>query len=462
MGRILLVDDEPGTLHIVASRLQEDGHTLWRADRVEKALEYTSSNRFDAIFTKQKLLDGEGLKVLTAAREADPTISVVFLTAAPLAGFTASASQQGAFAFLSKPSGPEEILVAARRACEYTSCRRENLLLRAAVEHSGDEYEICGETTAIREVRQAVAYLGPTDSAVLITGEQGSGKEVVARAILHSSTRAAKPLIAQSCIAVEVRSFEDHLFGQSPGNSGRELVQHSLLEAGNEGTIYLKDIEGLSLSSQERLTRVLTEGRILRAGQSHPSKIDVRIIASTSRDLQQRVKDSSFREDLLKKLNAVHIHLPSLRERREDIPLLCEFFSQRIASERGLQPRTVNAEAIARLGSYPFPGNVAELRNMIERAYMLRREGEIQSEDLPLRADREFQDGELRVANSGMGDRTPENFDLLGLLKKTELDLIRRTLASTGGSQAEAARRMGISRSLLSYKINKYGIRAAD
>jgi two-component system NtrC family response regulator len=449
MGRILLVDDEPGTLRSIASRLEADGNELWQG-HMEKALELMSSHTFDAILTEQTLMDGGGLKILSAARESDPSVSVVFLT--PEVGSAAAAIDEGAFDFLAKPSAPDVVLLAARRACEHTLLRRKNLLLESIVEHSPSEYEIYGETAAMREVRQSVSYVGPTNSPVLITGESGTGKEVVARAVHRHSLRVNKPLLSVNCSGMYADSLEHRLFGDhAPAKRG-------LLEAANQGTIYLKGIEALSLAAQERLVPGLTQGRL-----SGTTRTDVRLIASSHCVLEERVKEGSFRRDLLQALDVVHIHLPPLRERKADIGLLCTFFSQRTASKLGLKPRNVSSEAMAKIQSYNFPGNVNELRNLIERAYMLATEGEIGPDDLLVQSDGGRQSGDVTTpeVTAAVIPEPSKSFDLLGLLKETEQVLIRRTLESTGGSQAEAARRMGISRSLLSYKINKYGIRMA-
>lgn len=465
MGRILLLDSDPAALRARASLVQSDGHQVWQSSSLQEAVKHLSSSRFEAILTGHKLADGEGLQVTAAAQEADPTIAVVYLTSDSLAGLDSLINQPGIFLLLEKNTAPGLILLVLRKACAYTACRRDNLLLRAVVGHLPSHDEICGETSAMHGVRDAVIKLAPSENPVFITGEVGTEKDVVADSVHSRSSRSARPLLAVNCASIDPPSLRHRLFGE-PGDSPTQTSPPGDLQAAHEGTIYLKEIDRLSPAAQERLMAGLTQGRIFPMGQARASTagIDVRIIASTSRDLQQSVIAGAFREDLWRKLETARIHLPALRERKSDIPLLCAYYSQMIAGKLGAEPRTLSASALQKLLAYDFPGNCAELLGMLDRAYMFGGEKEIGPQHLPIPADSGLQKYEVKdpSVDSATAVRPAANFNLMQLLKETERTLIQRTLASTGGSQAEAARRMGISRSLLSYKINKYGIRALD
>jgi DNA-binding NtrC family response regulator len=462
MGRILLVDDEPNTRRILSSNLRQEGHEIYEAGGVEDARNALSAQDLDAVFTDQKMRDGDGLQVLDAARQIDPTLSVVVLTAVATIELAVESMRHGAFDFLTKPFQPDVIRASARRACERTGLLRENLQLRTAVGRLERGWDLFGDSPSIREARQRIARVAPTNATVLITGETGTGKELVARAIHRNSPRASKPFVAVNCAAFTDTLLESELFGHEKGAfTGAEQSRAGLFEAANEGTLFLDEAGEMSMAAQGKLLRVLTEGQLLRVGSTRPRKINVRVLVATHRNLEQRVKDGAFREDLFYRLAVVPIHLVPLRERAEDIPGLWELFSRQVAADLNRAPRRISPEALANLKRYPFPGNLRELRNLIERAYILSSREEIGVDELPL------PHADAVAAGNGVPPAllprsVPESFDLTSLMEQTEKDLIVRVLSGTGGMQAEAARRMGLSRSALAYKLNKYGIRASD
>ena len=459
MARILIVDDEPNMRRILSSTLRQDKHEIWEATGVEEARRLIASDSFDVIFTDQRMPDGEGLTVLAAAREADPSVSVVFLTAVATIELAVESMRHGAFDFLTKPLQPEVVRATAHRASERTRLLRENVLLKDAVDRLEGTSEIYGESAGMAEVREKIARVAPTNATVLVTGETGTGKELVARAIHRNSPRSSKPFVAVNCAAFTETLLESELFGHEKGAfTGADRTRQGLFEAAHEGTLFLDEAGEMSLAAQAKLLRIVTDGQLVRVGSTRPRTVDVRVLVATHRDLQKRVGEGLFREDLYYRLAVVPIHLPPLRDRQHDIPMLCEIFSRQVAADLNQPARSISPQAIENLKQYRFPGNLRELRNLIERAYILSSDGEIGVEHFPVP-----QGASATVIGNGHkpGPPTPtaESFDLTEFLEKTEKDLILRTLSATGGAQAEAARRMGLSRSALAYKLNKYGIK---
>jgi len=463
MGRILIVDDEPNMRRILASNLRQDQHQIWEAGGVQEAQHNLAAHDFDVVITDQKMPDGEGLTVLASAQEADPTLPVILLTAVATIELAVESMRSGAFDFLTKPFQPEVVRATVRRACERTLLLRENILLKDTVVRLEGTSEIYGESPAMHEVRLRISRVAPTSATVLITGETGTGKEVVARAIHRNSPRASKPFIAVNCAAFTETLLESELFGHEKGAfTGADRTRQGLFEAAHEGTLFLDEAGEMSLAAQAKLLRVLTDGQVLRVGSTRPRRVDVRVLVATHRNLEQRVKEGLFREDLFYRLAVVPIHLPPLRDRRDDIPGLSDVFCHQVSTELKMPRRRLASAALEKLQHYHFPGNLRELRNLIERAYILTSEAEIGGDDLPV-AHQEM------VAKSNGNAHIPgliipftDTFDLTGVLETAERELIVRTLTSTHGAQAEAARRMGLSRSALAYKLTKYGIRPAD
>jgi DNA-binding NtrC family response regulator len=465
MGRVLIVDDEPHMHKILASNLEQDRHLVWHATGVEEARLALSSNQYEAVLTDQKMPDGGGLDVLAAAREADPNLSVIFLTAVATLELAVESMRKGAFDFLAKPFTPEVLRAAVQRACDHTTLVRENSLLKAEVGRLEGSSEIFGDTQAMREVREKIARVAPTAATVLITGETGTGKELVARAIHRQSPRAEKPFLAANCAAFTETLLESELFGHERGAfTGADRSRLGLFEAAHEGTLFLDEVAEMSPAAQAKLLRVLTDGQVMRIGSIKTRTVDVRVLTATHRDLEQRVKDGLFREDLYYRLAVVPIAIPPLRERTADVGALCDLFLGQIARELKLPKRRLSTQALVRLQAYHFPGNIRELRNLIERAVILSAGEEIGAEHFPLPAGavqdvETIDNGRDGSMNLGWIEALPASFDLRTFLATVEKTLIERTLQSTRGAQAEAARRLGLSRSDLSYKLLKYELR---
>ncbi len=462
MGNILIIDDEPHMRRILQSNLEQDKHRVTAAAGVEEARQLLAANRYEAVLTDQKMGDGTGLDVLAAAREADPAAAVVFLTAVATLELAVESMRQGAFDFLAKPFTPEVLRATMKRACDHAALVRENTLLKGAVGRLQGPSEIFGHSPGMEEVRQRIARVAPSGATVLITGETGTGKELVARSIHQMSPRASKPFVAINCAAVAETLLESELFGHERGAfTGADHSRQGLFEAAHEGTLFLDEVGEMSASAQAKLLRVLTDGQVLRVGSTKPRKVDVRVLAATHRDLQQRVRDGMFREDLYYRLAVVPISLPPLRERREDIAGLAELFLAQAAAELKQGERRLSSAAIDQLRGYAFPGNIRELRNLIERACILSSGVEIGPEQFPATAASPAEDSAVPEGPSGWINVLPQEIELRSLLADLEKALIERALRLSQGAQAEAARCLGLSRSDLAYKLAKYRIKAA-
>ena len=454
MGRILVVDDEPSMRRVLASSLVSDRHLVTEAEGVQDARSLLRLDRYDAVFTDQKMPDGQGFDVLAFSRDVDPTLSVVFLTAFATVELAVESMRLGAFDFITKPFKRDVVRATARRACEHTALLRENRLLKRAVVRLEGSSEIIGEGRAMSAVRAMIARVAPTNATVLITGETGTGKELVAREVHRSSHRSAKQFVTVNCAAFTESLLESELYGHEKGAfTGADRSRPGLFEAAHEGTLFLDEVGELSHAAQAKLLRVLAEGEILRIGATRACHVDVRVLVATHRNLYSRVKEGLFREDLFYRLAVVPIPIAPLRERREDIPALFDAFSRRACQELKLPPRPISQAALAKLQAYDFPGNIRELRNLIERAAILSSSEVFGPDDFLLPGS--SNPGEPRLA---WIHSLPDNMDLKSVLEELEKDLIRRAVEASGGVQAEAARRLQISRSDIGYKLSKYRI----
>jgi DNA-binding NtrC family response regulator len=386
-------------------------------------------------------------------------VAVIFLTAVPTIELAVESMRQGAFDFITKPFNPEVVRATVRRACERTNLLRENQLLKSTVGSLLGADTIFGDSEEIRAVREQIARVAPTDATVLIVGETGTGKELVARAIHRNSLRANKPLIAVNCAAFTETLLESELFGHERGAfTGADRARQGLFEAAHGGTLFLDEAGEMSAAAQAKLLRVLVDGEVVRVGSTQARKVDVRVLVATHRNLEERVQEGLFRQDLYYRLAVVPIRIAPLRERKEDIPGLCDVLSLQIAKELKVRPKRMRAEALQKIMKYAFPGNIRELRNLLERAHIMGPSEEITPDELPVGSRDQVAPASEKM---GMGDwiRTlPPNVDLRELLTAFEKGLIERALEQANGIQAEAARMLGLSRSDIGYKVTKYAI----
>jgi DNA-binding NtrC family response regulator len=460
MGKVLIVDDEPNMRRILKANLRMDNHTCVEASNSHEAVMLLSKEDFDVVVTDQKMPGGTGLDVLRAVQESDPTTSVIFLTAVGTVELAVESMRQGAFDFLAKPFEIDVMKATIRRACERTFLLRENAVLKTTVRKLEGADEILGNCPGIQSVRDLIARVSGTPSTVLITGETGTGKELVARAIHRNSPRAQRPFIAINCAAVTETLLESELFGHERGAfTGADKSRAGLFEAAHEGTLFLDEVAEMSSAAQAKLLRVLANGEIQRVGSTVTRKVDVRVLAATHRDLQGRVTEGLFRQDLFYRLAVVPIQLPPLRERKEDIEVLCAMLSSRIANEMKVPNKPVSSEALTKLKNYGFPGNVRELGNLLERALILGQDAELKPEDFPLPAvDLSSNSASREFSVERIIAQFPEQIDIRETFTQLERCLIERAIDSSGGVQAEAARRLGLSRSDFGYKLGKHSI----
>ena len=385
MGKVLIVDDEPSMRRILAANLRLDSHIVVEAACVVDAAVILAREDFDVVLTDQKMPDGNGLDVLQAAKQGDPATSVIFLTAVGTLELAVESMKEGAFDFLTKPFIPDAVRAAVKRACERTTLLRENAVLRTAVRKLVGGEEILGESESIKRVRENISRVAATNTTVLITGETGTGKELVARAVLRTSVRADRPYIAINCASVAETLLESELFGHERGAfTGADKPRAGLFETVDGGTLFLDEVAEISQAAQAKLLRVLADGEFQRVGSTQTRKVDVRVIAATHRNLREYVRNGLFREDLYYRLAVVPIQLPPLRERKEDIEVLCKALSARIAQEVKVPNRPLSHAALLKLNEYAFPGNIRELRNLLERALILGHGSDLQPDDFPL------------------------------------------------------------------------------
>jgi len=441
MARILLVDGVLERLQTAAMSLREDGHSLWIARGVSEGRQALLSAFFDVVFTSQQLPDGQAADLVSAAQSIDSALPVIFFASEP-----GNTDNPGAFDIVSRDSELDQMRRTARRAGELSALRRENLLLRSALEALDQSHVLHGESAAVRALRERISEIATSNLPVLITGEVGSGKQVVAHAIHATSARRSKPFL--------------RLTGSRLGElleRGADPAQSALLNASREGSLFLDEIGLVSSYAEPAILHLIQHAQLARAGSNERLVVENRILLGTRGSLQEVIDPARFRFSWVQRLDLVRVHVPPLRERLEDVAGLCEFFSLQTAADLHVSPRAIGPGVIEKLYGYNFPGNIRELRSLVRRAYMISNGTELRPGDFLLPAP-ESATADL-PSMAGTTAEPGKSFDLLAYLQRTEERLIRSTLHASGGAQAEAARRMGISRSLLAYKLQKYGIR---
>ena len=445
-ARVLIVEDDTVARELLAEVLRGEGHDVEAAGSAHEARRMAGEHP-PAVLVTDLRLDGEdGIDLMRDLRRADPTLQAIVVTAFGSLEAAVDAIQSGAFDYLSKPFTMEEMSRMVRRALE---ARRDGG--GATVEHGRRERQMIGRSAAITEVYKAIARVAPSRASVLIHGETGTGKELVARAIHDASPRAAGPYVAVNCPSLPEGLLESELFGHVRGAfTGATEDRAGLFETADGGTLLLDEIGDMPLAVQAKLLRVLETNEVRRVGSSTTREVDVRVVAATHRDLERAVRDGSFRGDLLYRLNTVTIDVPPLRARPEDIPQLVEHFVRLFGARHDTQVRGVSPRALAALERYPWPGNVRELAHVIERALALARGAAIDECDLP-----------AIVIHAGE-HKTESAPSSLQTLEEVERAHILSVLKSVGGVRRRAAAILGIDRKTLYRKLLAYGIPADD
>lgn len=452
-SHLLLIDDEKNYLLVLEALLMDAGYTVTALNDPESAMMFMEESEVDAVITDMKMPKLSGKEVLSHVKQNYPHIPVLVMTAFGSIESAVDIMKIGAFDYITKPFSNDELLLSVQNAVELSKMHRRYRLLRENLENLYGLHQIIGKSKGVREVLSLVDRVAPTKSTALITGESGTGKELIARALHFASPRKDSPFIGVNCMAFNAGVLESELFGHEKGSfTGAVAMRRGRFEQAHNGTLFLDEIGELSQDMQVKLLRVLQERKFERVGGSEEIEIDIRLVAATNKDLQKEVEKGNFREDLYYRLNVVHIHLPPLRERREDIPLLIAHFMEKMSSENGVAKKNVSAEALQCLTGYEWPGNIRQLENVLERCTVIVPGETITVSDLPA----EIQDNEAQLKNAL--DLLPVELNLAETLDTLEAAIIRRALARAEFVQVKAAEILGISKSLLQYKLRKYGI----
>lgn len=447
-SRILVVDDESGLRHTLDLILRDEGCDVLTAADGEEGLRIAAAEDPDLILCDIRMPRLDGLGFVDRYRETGGEALIIMMSAYGAIETAIEAMRRGAYDYISKPFNADEVILAIRKAQERESLRREVRRLRAQIAKVGGFDQVIGNSALFREVLSVASRVAAYPTTILLTGESGTGKEAIARSIHRSSPRAEEPFVAINCGAIPENLLESELFGHEKGAfTGADRAREGLFADADGGTLFLDEIGDLPQSLQVKLLRVLQERRVRPVGGSQEKEVDVRVIAATARDLIADVATHRFREDLYYRVNVVHLHLPPLRSRREDIPVLAQYFLHRHAERLGIAAGPLEGEVMSLLVRYSWPGNVRELENVLERALVLSG-GPIEAEHLPEHV--RSSTSPFRIGIDG------DDLSVKRRLPILERDLIARALERTAGNRTRAAELLELSTRALSYKIQEY------
>jgi len=460
MERILVVDDDRGMQDMLDIMLSRAGYQVATADDGAAALEIIRKKKFDLVITDLKMPRVDGIELLRGVKEAAPETAVILLTAFASGETALAAMREGAYDYVEKNFNVDDLLTIVRDALEKREAERKE---GPAVQQEGNNTRyfgtMVGRSKEMQKVYALIGKVADTPANVLLLGESGTGKELVARAIHGNSARKARPFVAINCGGIPENLLESELFGYMKGSfTGAFADRAGLFEVARGGTIFLDEIAELPVVLQVKLLRVLQERTIRRIGGSEDIKTDVRIISATNQNLQEKVRRGEFREDLYFRLNVIPIHIPPLRKRREDIPLLVQYFIEKYAREFGKEVKRISAYALELLMRYPFPGNIRELENIIERSVALESSSIILPENLVIA---EEGNGAAAAANPS-GDFPEGGIDLNRELERFEREIIRKALEKARGSKTKAASLLGVSFPSLRHRLEKLGMEGGN
>ena len=453
-AHILIIDDEKNYLLVLQTLLEDEGYTVTALSDPETALAFLQESEVDVVVTDMKMPRITGLDVLERVKKQWPYIPVLIMNAFGTIESAVETMKYGAFDYITKPFSNDELLLSIHNAVELAQAHREYKLLQEAMQERFGLHTIIGRSAGISQVKLMVERAAPGRTTVLITGESGTGKELVARAVHLGSPRKDKPFVVVECAALTGDALEKELFGQETASSaGTPAIRRGRVEQADGGTLFLDDMAALTPDLQVKLLRLLQDRRFERVGGSTPIEVDVRFVMATNTDLAKKVEEGTFREDLYYRVNVVQIHLPPLRERREDIPLLVAHFVAKFTADNNMkQQKSFSTQALNYLTGYDWPGNIRQLENVVESCMVLVPGNVIEEENLPA----EIRDEESQFKSAV--DLLPVQLDLADTLQKIEAALIRRALVRADLVQVKAAELLNISKSLLQYKLKKYGI----
>lgn len=441
-AKILVVDDELIVRESLGGWLERDGHTVDKAASGEESLEKFEKTRYDIILLDIKMEGMSGLEVLKRVKEIDPDVSVVMITAYGSIPSAIEAMKSGAYEYLLKPFDPDELMVLIEKIRKHQAERRETQFLREQYKERTRFENMIGQSIALQGVFDLIESVAPTDSTVLIKGETGTGKGLAARAIHTKSGRGQGPFVVVNCGAFPEHLLESELFGYQKGAfTDAKITKKGRLELAHGGTLFLDEVGEISTRMQIDLLRVLEDHIFYRVGGTQPIEADFRVIAATNKDLERAIKEGTFREDLYYRLNVISFTMPPLREHKEDIPLLAEYFLHRFAQETNKPVNQIGREALDEMMLYDWPGNVRELGNAVERAVVVGKGPRILPQDLPIFRPEYVSSAPRRT------------------LREVEIGHLESVLKETRWSVSKSAEILGIDRSTLYDKIKRYDLR---
>jgi two-component system response regulator AtoC len=451
---ILVADDDASIRSLLKQLLSDEGYSVVEATTGTEVVEKVKETNPDLVIMDVRMPELDGIEALSKLKASSPKTSVLIMTAFGSSNNAIRAMELGAFDYITKPFELDKISHTVKRVIEYRDLTSEVQVLRDEISSLVQTERIVGNSPAMQEVYKTVGKVAKADATVLITGESGTGKELVAEALHYNSNRRSGPIVKVSCAALPETLLEAELFGHEKGSfTGAMTQRRGRFEMADKGSIFLDEIGEMSLPMQTKLLRVLQERKIERVGSSLPIKVDIRIICATNKDLQRQVEQQKFRDDLFYRLNVINIHMPPLRDRKEDIPALVEHFLAKHRYSATAQPAAISEEALKRLMEYDWPGNVRELENVVERAVVLSRGQIITSRELP------FGDHEADGHEEEGGDEASvEKSFFKKSVAQFEKDLIMKALRDANGNRSKAAEMLGIYRRLLYAKIKEYGL----
>jgi len=447
---VLVVDDDPAHRTMLRTLLTGWGYTISEADDGSTAIEKVHDQAFDLILMDIRMLKVSGLQALTEIKAFNPAIPIIIMTAYSSVETAVEALKNGAYDYLTKPLDFDELRFAMERAMDHTQLKEENRLLRETLGSHFDRRNIIGRSPAMVRLLETVAQVAPSEATILITGDSGTGKEMIAGAIHFNSPRKDGPFVKINCAAITETLLESELFGHEKGAfTGAYRKKEGRFRQAHGGSLFLDEISEMSLAMQVKLLRVLQEREITRVGGEEVIKVDVRIIAATNKDLLEEIEEGRFREDLYYRLNVVTLSMPPLRERREDIPLLAQHFLEVFSETNRKKIKGFTPQAMDRMLKYDWPGNVRELMNGVERGVVLSRADYLDEQDLPMILKDASLSGESLAKDAFLADMPLDEVEKASILK---------TLEFTEGNKSEAARRLGITRRTLHKKLKMYGV----
>ncbi|HPK44732.1 MAG TPA: sigma-54 dependent transcriptional regulator [Spirochaetota bacterium] len=446
MAKILVVDDEKNILNTMKAILQDEGHVVYTVQNGKDALQFVKSNECDVVFLDVWLPDIDGMEVLQQIKQLQNDIAVIMISGHGSIDIAVKSTRLGAFDFLEKPPSMERVITSLNNAIEQIQLKRENVILKKNITM---EDEMIGNSIPMQEVKRIIDTAAATNARVFITGENGTGKELVARAIYRKSKRSDKPFIKVNCAAIPDELIESELFGHEKGSFTGALARRlGKFELADKGTIFLDEICDMSQSAQAKVLRVLQEQQFERVGGNDVITVDVRVIAATNVDVKEAIEQGRFREDLYYRLNVIPIYVPPLSERKDDIPLLVDYFLEKFAREHGLGVKQMSDSAMHFMANYAWPGNVRELKNVIERLTIMVPSEVIELDDIKKHIE-SYDYEDTIVKDSSSLKKAREQF---------EKEYIIKALKQFDKNVSATAKSLGIERTNLHRKIRQYHI----